>query len=387
MTRKEISARLAGPAGAIGEKVWDALANADGEALPHPFTRYAFFAALEESGSAAAQTGWQPVHLVLERDGRTIGLMPLYLKSHSLGEYVFDHGWAEAFARAGGSYYPKLQASVPFTPVTGQRLFAAKNENQMEVRQLLLGAAAAAVKELDASSLHITFLTEPEWALAGESGFLQRTDQQFHWENRGYDSFDAFLGDLSSTKRKTIRKERDAVAAEGVSFDWLTGSDLSEAAWDDFFDGYIDTGSRKWGSPYLSREFFSRAGKTMGEQVLLVVAKRSGRTIAGALNFFGNGVLYGRNWGATEFVPFLHFEACYYQAIEFAIAKGLTRVEAGAQGPHKLIRGYLPRPTYSAHYIAHVGLRRAVADYLTHERGAVAQEMEELAARAPFRKT
>ena len=345
MTRKGISARLAGTASSIGEKVWDALANPDGEALPHPFTNYAFFAALEESGSACALTGWQPAHLVVERDGKTIGLMPLYLKSHSLGEYVFDHGWAEAFARAGGNYYPKLQAAVPFTPVTGRRLFAAKNENEREIREMLLGAAASAVKELDASSLHITFLTEPEWALAGEAGFLQRTDQQFHWQNRGYKSFDDFLGDLASAKRKTIRKERDAVAAEGVTFDWLTGSDLTETAWDDFFAGYIDTGSRKWGSPYLAREFFSRVGETMGEQILLVVAKRGPRTIAGALNFFGNGVLYGRNWGATEFVPFLHFEACYYQAIEFAIARRLTRVEAGAQGPHKL-HARLPAPPY-----------------------------------------
>ncbi len=386
MTRKEISARLAGPASAIGEKIWDGLANPPGAALPHPFTRHAFFAALEESGSANAETGWQPVHLMLERDGRAIGLMPLYLKSHSLGEYVFDHAWAEAFARAGGRYYPKLQASVPFTPVTGERLLVAESENQTEMRQSLLGAAAAAVKELDASSLHITFLTEPEWRLAGENGFLKRTDQQFHWQNRNYESFAAFLSDLASAKRKTIRKERDAVAAAGVTFDWLAASDLTEAAWDDFFAGYIATGGRKWGSPYLTREFFSRVGQTMGEQILLVVAKRAGRTIAGALNFFGGGVLYGRNWGATEFVPFLHFEACYYQAIEFAIAKGLTCIEAGAQGPHKLMRGYLPRPTYSAHYIAHAGLRRAVADYLTHEREAVAVEMKELAAAAPFRK-
>jgi uncharacterized protein len=385
VTRKGVSARLAGPASAIGEKLWDALANPARESQ-HPFTRYAFFAALEESGSACAETGWQPVHLILERDEHAIGLLPLYLKSHSLGEYVFDHGWAEAFARAGGNYYPKLQASVPFTPVTGRRLFVARGEDQAAARQMLLNAGEAAVKELNVSSLHITFLTGPEWALAGENGYLQRTDQQFHWHNRGYKSFGDFLGDLASAKRKTIRKERDAVAKAGVTFEWLTGSDLSEAAWDDFFAGYIDTGSRKWGSPYLTREFFSRAGESMGDQILLVVAKRARRTIAGALNFFGGGILYGRNWGATEFVDFLHFEACYYQAIEFAIARGLSRVEAGAQGPHKLARGYLPSPTYSAHYIAHAGLRRAVADYLSHERGAVAEEMKELAAQAPFKK-
>ena len=382
MTKDEFSARLAGPATSVGGKIWDALTNPAGEAFPHPFTRHAFFVALEESGSATAETGWQPIHLLLERGGRPVGLLPLYLKSHSYGEYVFDHAWAEAFARAGGNYYPKLQASVPFTPVTGRRLLCEDEESG----KLLLEAAASAVKELDASSLHITFLTEEEWKLAGENGFLQRTDQQFHWENRGYDAFDAFLGELSSAKRKTIRKERDAVRAEGVTFEWLTGKDLSEAVWDDFFAGYIETGSRKWGRPYLSREFFSRAGEAMGEQILLVVAKRGGRIIAGALNFFGNGVLYGRNWGAVEAVPLLHFEACYYQAIEFAIAKGFKRVEAGAQGPHKLMRGYLPRPTYSAHYIQHVGLRRAVADYLTHERAAIADEMKELASAAPFRK-
>ncbi len=386
MTRKEISARLGGSAAEIGETTWDRLANPAAEASPHPFTRHAFFAAVEESGSACAETGWQPVHLLLERGPAAVGLMPLYLKSHSYGEYVFDHAWAEAFARAGGNYYPKLQASVPFTPVTGPRLLVARGESQNECGKLLLGAAASAVKQLDASSLHITFLTEEEWTLAGENGFLQRRDQQFHWHNRGYKSFDEFLGDLTAAKRKTIRKERDAVRTEGVTFDWLTGRDLTEAAWDDFFSAYIDTGSRKWGSPYLTREFFSRVAGAMGEQILLVVAKRAGRTIAGALNFFGGGVLYGRNWGATEFVDFLHFEACYYQAIEFAIARGLTRVEAGAQGPHKLMRGYLPSPTYSAHYIAHAGLRRAVGDYLTHERGAVAEEMKELASMAPFKK-
>ena len=382
----EFSARIAGSAADVGEKIWDALANPNAETSPHPFTRFAFFHALEASGSAAVETGWQPVHLLLERDERALGLLPLYLKNHSYGEYVFDHAWADALMRAGGRYYPKLQASVPFTPVTGRRLLAAAGEEADKVGRLLLNAGEAALEQLDASSLHITFLTEHEWKLAGEADFLLRTDRQFHWENRGYDSFDAFLSDLSSPKRKNIRKERDAVAAEGVTFEWLTGRELTEAAWDDFFAGYMDTGSRKWGHPYLTREFFSRVGETMSQQVLLVAAKRGGRTIGGALNFFGGGVLYGRNWGATEFVDFLHFEACYYQAIEFAIARGLTRVEAGAQGPHKIARGYLPRPTYSAHYIAHVGLRRAVADYLTHERDAISEETEELAKAAPFRK-
>jgi len=386
VTGSEFSARIAGPAKDVGKKVWDALANPLGEPSPHPFTRFAFFDALETSGSAALETGWQPVHLVLERDGRPIGLLPLYLKNHSYGEYVFDHAWAEALDRAGGRYYPKLQASVPFTPVTEHRLLVAANENRGEIGRLLLNAGEAAVNQLEASSLHITFLTEEEWKLAGEADFLQRADQQFHWQNRGYESFDAFLGDLTSAKRKKIRKERDAVAAAGVTFDWRTGRDLTEGVWDDFFAGYMDTGSRKWGNPYLTREFFSRVGQNMGEQILLVVAKRGGRTIGGALNFVGGGVLYGRNWGATEFVELLHFEACYYQAIEFAIANKLGRVEAGAQGPHKIARGYLPRPTYSAHYIAHIGLRRAVADFLAHERGAIAEEMKELAGLAPFKK-
>jgi hypothetical protein len=243
------------------------------------------------------------------------------------------------------------------------------------------------VKELNASSLHITFLTREEWEAAGAAGFLQRADQQFHWENRGYRDFDQFLGELSSAKRKNLRKERAAVREAGVTFDWLTGSDIAESHWDAFFEFYMDTGGRKWGRPYLTRDFFSRVGASMGEQVVLIFARRAGRTIAGALNFAGGGVLYGRNWGCTEFVPFLHFETCYYQAIDFAIARGLKKVEAGAQGAHKLLRGYMPTPTYSAHYIAHAGLRRAVDDYLKREREAVAEHIEELAERGPFRKT
>ena len=382
----EVSARLAGEARTVSAALWDGLANRRGVGLPHPFTRHAFFAALEESGSATAKTGWRPVHLLLERAGKPIALLPLYLKSHSYGEYVFDHGWAEAFGRAGGRYYPKLQACVPFTPVTGRRLLIAPDEDRRETGRLLLAAAETAVEELNASSLHITFMTEDEWALADGQGFLRRTDKQFHWENRDYNSFDAFLGDLSSAKRKNLRKERAEIAASGVSFDWLTGSDLTESAWDAFFDCYTTTGNQKWNPPYLTREFFSRIGASMGEQVLLVMARHGGRTIGAALNFFDGEALYGRNWGCTEYIPFLHFEACYYQAIDFAIAKGISRVEAGAQGGHKLLRGYLPCPTFSAHYIAHPGLRRAVADYLDNERAAVAEHMEELKNRAPFKK-
>ena len=380
------TARVAGSAAAIGAEAWNACANPDGSDDPHPFTRYAFFEACEASGSASARTGWRPCHLTVEREGRIEGLMPLYLKSHSQGEYVFDWGWADAFERAGGSYYPKLQASVPFTPVTGPRLLIAPGADANAVREALLAAGAQAVSELEASSLHVTFLTEDEWEFAGRFGYLQRTDRQFHWENAGYASFDDFLSALSSSKRKNLRKERAAVAAEGVTFEWLTGRDIGESDWDTFFTFYMNTGSRKWGRPYLTREFFSRVGESMGGQILLVVARRGGRAIAGALNFFGGGVLYGRNWGCTEFVPFLHFETCYYQAIDFAIARGLQRVEAGAQGEHKFLRGYMPKPTYSAHYIAHAGLRRAVADYLKGEREAVAEQIEVLAEHAPFRK-
>lgn len=386
MNASEYSARLLPSADAIGADVWDACANPEGRTDPHPFTRHAFFAALERSGSAAAETGWRPVHLVLEREGKPRAILPLYLKGHSYGEYVFDQGWAEAFARAGGRYYPKLQASVPFTPVTGRRLLVARGEPLEETSQMLIGAAARAIEELDASSLHITFLSEDEAALAGRMGLLLRHDRQFHWHNRGYGSFDEFLADLSSAKRKTIRRERKAVMDEDVTFEWLTGGDISERHWDAFHDCYIETGRHKWGVPYLTREFFSRAGAEMAEQILLVMARACGRYVAGALNFFGEGVLYGRNWGATGYIPFLHFEACYYQAIDFAIAHGLARVEAGAQGPHKLLRGYLPVATRSAHLIAHPGLRRAVADYLAGEREAVARETDELAAFAPFRK-
>lgn len=387
MTKQDILTKLAGPAASIGNAAWNACANPAGVGDPHPFTRYEFLDALEKSGSATARTGWRPCHLIVEQGGSINGLMPLYLKSHSQGEYVFDWGWADAFERAGGAYYPKLQASVPFTPVTGQRLLVSRSApNVDEIRRALLSSGTAAVSQLNASSLHITFLTADEWRAAAAQGFLQRTDQQFHWHNRGYSSFDQFLSDLSSSRRKNLRKERAAVFAEGVEFEWLTGREITEAHWDEFFTFYVDTGSRKWGRPYLTREFFSLVAESMGEQIALVLAKRAGWYIAGALNFAGEGVLFGRNWGATEFIPFLHFETCYYQAIEYAIAHGLTRVEAGAQGEHKLLRGYVPVPTYSAHYIAHAGLHRAVADYLKTERAAVAKNMEVLAEHGPYRK-
>ena len=371
------SARLVTSAAEVGAERWNALANPQRVAEPHPFTTYEFFAALEQSGSASRKTGWQPAHLLAPD-----GLMPLYLKNHSQGEYVFDHAWAEALERAGGDYYPKLQCSVPFTPVTGRRLLTVDASAQ----ESLLKTAAGALRQIGASSLHITFLTGEEWQAAGRCGYLLRTGQQFHWENRGYDSFEQFLGELSSAKRKTLRKERASVREAGVTFDWLTGSDITEAHWDLFFEFYMDTGSRKWGSPYLNREFFSRLGEGLAPQTLLVMAKKDGRTIAGALNLFGEGVLFGRNWGASDYVPFLHFETCYYQAIDFAIQRGLKRVEAGAQGEHKLLRGYLPVTTYSAHLIAHKGLARAVDDFLEAEREAVAENIAEMARHAPFRK-
>jgi len=368
-----VTARLITSAAEIGRDAWNGFANPQGLAEPHPFTTYEFFAALEASGSASRQNGWQPAHLHLPD-----GLMPMYLKSHSYGEYVFDHAWAEALERAGGDYYPKLQASVPFTPVTGRRLLGNAGA--------LLQTAKSAMGQVGASSLHITFLTREEWQAAGEAGYLLRTGQQFHWENRGYSSFDQFLGELSSAKRKNLRKERASVREASVTFDWLTGSDISEAHWDAFFEFYMDTGGRKWGTPYLNRDFFSRLGDGLKNQTLLIMAKLDGRYIAGALNLFGEGVLFGRNWGAIDYIPFLHFETCYYQAIDFAIARGLKRVEAGAQGEHKLLRGYLPVETYSAHAIAHPGLRRAVDQFLAAEREVMAENMEELARHAPFRK-
>jgi predicted N-acyltransferase len=308
--------------------------------------------------------------------------MPLYLKGHSQGEYVFDHAWADALERAGGAYYPKLQCAVPFTPVTGPRLLAATDTAKAALLRLATGALA----QLGASSLHITFPTESEWKLAAAAGWLLRTGQQFHWNNPGYRDFADFLGELSSAKRKNLRKERDGVARAGVTFQWLTGHDITEAHWDQFFMFYMDTGGRKWGTPYLTRDFFSRLGEGLRHQTLLVMASKDGKLIAGALNLFGSGVLFGRNWGAIEHVPFLHFETCYYQAIDFAIARGLKRVEAGAQGEHKLLRGYMPVPTFSAHRIAHPGLSRAVEDFLARERAAMAEHMSELAKASPFRK-
>jgi hypothetical protein len=370
--------------GDITATSWDACA---GGTSANPFTRHAFLSALEASKSATARSGWQPQHLVAETaDGSIIGVAPCYLKSHSRGEYVFDRGWAEAYENAGGSYYPKLQVAVPFTPATGRRLMVAPGADVGMTRAALARGLIELTKLRDASSAHITFMAEAEWRALGERGFLLRTDQQFHWENAGFATFDDFLAALSSRKRKTIRRERRDALANGIEVVWLTGADLTEAAWNAFFAFYMETGSRKWGRPYLTREFYSLIGQSMANETVLIMAKRAGRFIAGAINFVGNGTLFGRHWGAIEHHPFLHFEICYYQAIEYAITHGLARVEAGAQGEHKLARGYLPNTTYSAHYIADPGFRRAIDDYLKRERAYVEAAGRELLEGSPFRK-
>ena len=365
---------------------WDACANPE-ETSYNPFLTHDFLAALEQSKSVSARAGWQPQHLVVEGPGGTVAAVaPTYLKSHSRGEYVFDRGWAEAYERAGGSYYPKLQVAVPFTPATGRRLLVRPGPQAGDLRTALAAGLIALCRQRDASSVHVTFLPETEWEHLGQQGFLQRTDRQFHWHNAGYATFDDFLGALAARKRKVIRRERREALASDISLHWLTGSDLTESVWDAFFAFYMETGSRKWGRPYLTREFYSLVSERMADRILLVMAKRAGRWIAGAINFIGSDTLFGRHWGAIENHPFLHFEACYYQAIDYAIAHKLDWVEAGAQGEHKLFRGYLPKTTHSAHYIADAGLRRAIADYLKRERAYVDADVAELEGYAPFRK-
>ena len=367
----------------VDADAWDRCAGPN-----NPFVHHAFLSALEESGSSTGETGWQPRHIVLKTpQGAVLGAVPMYLKNHSYGEYVFDHGWADAFERAGGRYYPKLQVSVPFTPVTGPRLLAPPGPQAEAVKTALLSTCVGVCDQIGVSSVHITFPTEDEFDLMGEAGLLQRTGIQFHWLNEGYESFDDFLASLASRKRKQIRKERQAVADSGLSIAALTGSEIEERHWDAFFDFYQTTGSRKWGVPYLTREFFSLLGERMADAVVLVMVEREGRPIAGALNLAGADALYGRNWGCVEEHRFLHFEACYYRAIDYAIAHGLGRVEAGAQGPHKLARGYLPVPTYSAHWVANESLRDAVANYLDHETREIDREIAVLERHGPFRQS
>jgi hypothetical protein len=353
----------------------------------NPFISHAFLAALEASKSVGGHSGWLVQHLVLRDSENTVAAVaPCYLKSHSRGEYVFDYGWAEAYERAGGSYYPKLQVSVPFTPATGRRLLVRPCAREDEIRRALAGGLVELCRIDEASGVHVTFAAEDEYRFLGGLGFLQRTDQQFHWDNPGYNSFDDFLAALAARKRKTIRRERQDALQNGITVHWLTGRDLTEDAWDHFFAFYMETGSRKWGRPYLTRPFFSLVTEAMRDRILLVMAKGAGRWIAGALNFIGSHTLFGRHWGAVEHHPFLHFELCYYQAIEYAIANKMSRVEAGAQGEHKIARGYMPKTTFSAHYIADPALRRAIADYLNRERAYVAAAGEELAATGPYRQ-
>jgi predicted N-acyltransferase len=385
-TEAKTVARVSGSIGDIAPAAWDACANPDPQTF-NPFLAHAFLHALEEAGTVGDEhTGWLPHHITIETCGAVEACMPCYAKLHSAGEYVFDYAWAEAYARAGGRYYPKLQAAVPFTPVPGRRLLVKPGPNQ-ETRERLLAASAVEIaRRAGVSSLNLTFLTREEWSALGEDGFLQRTDQQFHWHNEGYDSFDDFLGRLASRKRKAVRKERREALGGGSVIEHVTGSDIREAHWDAFYDFYLETGSRKWGRPYLNRAFFSLLGAEMADRCLLVMAKRDGRYIAGALNLIGGDCLYGRYWGAIEHHACLHFEICYYQAIEYAIAHKLARVEAGAQGEHKLARGYVPVTTYSAHWIRDPALRRAVARYLEDERRAVAETAQVLADFAPYRK-
>jgi uncharacterized protein len=389
MKSMEFQIRIVSSLKDIPASAWNECVRGDQDKahLLHPFMMHEFLLALEISECTGARAGWNPAHVVVETaDGMLMGAVPCFIKTHSQGEYVFDHAWAEAFARAGGQYYPKLQISAPFSPVTGPRLLVKQGEHADEVKSALIQGLEALRERVDASSIHATFLTDQDKATFEKHDYLMRTDQQFHWQNAGYDQFDDFLNALSSRKRKMIRKERQTAVANGVSITRLTGAALTEAVWDDFYAFYIDTGNRKWGRPYLTRRFFSEIGKNMPEQILLVMASRGGKYIAGAINFIGQDTLYGRNWGCIEDHPCLHFEVCYYQAIDYAIEHKLARVEAGAQGEHKLARGYLPVTTHSAHHIADQRLRNAVADYLKREQTHVAQVQQILNEDSPFKK-
>jgi uncharacterized protein len=355
----------------------------------NPFISHEFLLALEQSKSAVRETGWTAAHLAVENaKGELVGVAPMYAKTHSQGEYVFDHAFADAYERAGGDYYPKLQAAVPFTPATGRRFLVRPGPDAKQARLALAQGMAGLMRQIEASSVHITFMTEEEQQAVAkaELGFLPRTDIQFHWENEGFSTFDDFLASLASRKRKVLKRERrDALAGGEIDIRWITGRDITEAHWDAFWEFYQDTGSRKWGTPYLTRSFFSMVSRTMADRILLVFAYRHGKPVAGALNFIGGDTLYGRYWGAIEEHPFLHFEVCYYQAIDFALANGLKRVEAGAQGGHKLARGYRPALTYSAHAFAHPGLSRAVEDYLKRERREILAAQEDLDEETPFK--
>lgn len=367
----------------IDRDVWDACAGAD-----NPFLSYDFLQALEASGSATAETGWLPAHMVIKRPvhGDVVAVAPLYLKGHSQGEYVFDHGWAHALESAGGNYYPKLQGAVPFSPVTGPRILVRPDADKQWLYYLAARGMEQIGERYDISSIHVTFLTEEEWSALGDAGWLQRTGCQYHWYNQGYESFDDFLGAMNSRKRKAVRKERREVAETGLTMRHLTGDDLTPEIWDRFYQFYLDTSGRKWGSAYLTRDFFHMIGETMADKCLLVSAEDDGEMIAGAFNMIGGNALYGRNWGCLDRYKHLHFEACYYQAIDFAIERKLEVVEAGAQGEHKIQRGYLPTKTYSAHFIYNPRFREAVDDFLTRERPAIDRQIKYLGEESPYKK-
>ena len=378
--REAVTINLIREISAVSAEQWDACAGLD-----DPFLSHAFFNALEESGSVCTETGWLAHHLsITDDDGNLLAVAPLYAKTHSYGEYVFDWGWADAFERAGGSYYPKLQAAVPFTPVTGRRLLV-RGDAPPELADALISGMMQLARQAGVSSVHVTFPTEEEWRRFETHGWLLRIGQQFHWENHYYTTFDDFLGDLTSRKRKAIRRERRSVAEQDIAIRTLTGDDIEERHWDAFYRFYRDTSNRKWGNAYLNRKFFSRLHETMAEHVVLIMAEDDGHLVGGAFNLKGADTLYGRYWGCVEDYKFLHFEACYYRAIDFAIEHGLRWVEAGAQGPHKIQRGYLPRTTYSAHWITNDSFRDAVENHLVSENRGVEEEMRWLAERSPFR--
>lgn len=380
----ELEVTLANGVAEVAAADWDACANPGGGVPLDPFTTHRFLFALEASGSVGQRSGWLPRPLVVRAKGRVVAVAPMYVKSHSQGEYIFDHSWADAWERAGGRYYPKLQVAVPFTPATGRR-FLCRPEWEVTGRAALLGGIEQIAAQNGLSSAHVTFCTETETMAA--PGWLHRVTQQYHWQNQGYESYDAFLGVLSSRKRKALRKERAAARAFGGTIETLTGDALRSEHWDAFWQFYQDTGNRKWGRPYLTRAFFDEVQANLRDDVLLVLAKRDGHPIAGALNFIGRETLFGRYWGCIEDHPFLHFELCYHQAIDWAIGRGLARVEAGAQGEHKLARGYLPCPVHSLHWIADPGFRGAVGRYLDAERAAVDEEIEVATALGPFRRS
>jgi len=374
----------------VDETSWDCCART-GAADANPFVRHAFLLAMEESGSVQAETGWLPQHVIIKSSSDKIfGCAPVYLKSHSYGEYVFDWGWANAYERAGGRYYPKLQCAIPFTPVTGSRLMVRPDitgDCATEVRHALVLGMMELAKHHDVSSLHVTFPNKDECELMTEAGMLARIGQQYHWQNNGYQTFDDFLGALSSRKRKNIRKEREKAVATGVTITTITGSDIQSKHWDAFYKFYVATSVRKWGQAYLTREFFDLLSNQMSKQIVLVMGKEDGILVCGALNLLGGNALYGRNWGTIVNHPMLHFEVCYYRAIDFAIKHKLDRVEAGAQGPHKLQRGYLPHKTYSTHWIADEGFRTAVARFIAHERDAIDRDVAVLQGLGPFKRT